>query len=135
MLAHITITVAKIVLVPVSVTSVNESFDRKNSNIGYVPYVSIYKSVNCFRINQANPNIFTFLNVFSTFLRLFTSSINKLCLICLFSKKACVFIKVGCFQKKIFTNTNIEQVIVIQLSSFFQSSYHCILLNLSLLIN
>jgi hypothetical protein len=30
---------------------------------------------------------------------------------------------------------NIEQVIVIQLSSNFQSSYHCILLNLSLNLN
>jgi hypothetical protein len=46
------LTVAKIVLVRVSVTSVtsvNDSFDRKNSNIGYDlinnPYVSIYESV------------------------------------------------------------------------------------------
>jgi hypothetical protein len=40
-------------------------------------------------------------------------------------------------KKKIFKNTNIEQVIVIvtQLSSNIQSSYHCILLNLSLFIN
>jgi hypothetical protein len=59
-------------------------------------------------------------------------AINKSCLICLFSKKACLFIKVG---YDVFKNTNIEQVIVIQLSSYFQSSYHWILLNLSLFIN
>jgi hypothetical protein len=37
-------------------------------------------------------------------------------------------------KKKIFKNTNIEQVIVTHLSSNFQSSSHCILLNLSLFI-
>jgi hypothetical protein len=39
------------------------------------------------------------------------------------------------FKKKELKSTNIEQVIVIELSSNFQSSYHCILLNLSLFKN
>jgi hypothetical protein len=37
-------------------------------------------------------------------------------------------------KKKEFKNTNIEKVILIELSSNFQSSCHCILLNLSLFI-
>jgi hypothetical protein len=49
LLALFTITVSKIVLVRFSVTSANESFDRKISNIGddliNNPYVSIYESV------------------------------------------------------------------------------------------
>jgi hypothetical protein len=56
---------------------------------------------------------------------------------CLFSKEAyCLFIKPDlCFQKKIFKNTNIEQVIVMQLASSYQQFLIKLSLNLSLFIN
>jgi hypothetical protein len=72
LLAHFTITVANIVLVRVSVTSVNESFDRKISNIGYDlinnPYVSIYESVALKKIvKKKYKNLTDSLEIFNSF--------------------------------------------------------------------
>jgi hypothetical protein len=59
---------------------------------------------------------------------------SHLSLLSLFEKSLSLYqSRLMIFSRKKYSN--IEQVIVIQLSSNFQSSYHCILLSLSLSIN